>query len=105
MIELEGSDLPAALLPELEKVLARYRSDLPAKVMDKLKREKNAPKKQAKSAATAETKSVAPAATNTNAKENAMKVSPAEVKQPAQTNVAASVPVQRDTGQQGSLFG
>jgi hypothetical protein len=38
MIELEGVDLPAALLPELKKVLAKYRDDLPAKVMDKLRR-------------------------------------------------------------------
>ena len=77
MIELLGSDLPAALMPELQKVLSRYRSDLPAKVMDKLKKEKNAPKKQVKSAAT-ETKSAAPAATAPTAKENTAKVSPAE---------------------------
>ncbi|HEX8638829.1 MAG TPA: hypothetical protein VF692_12250, partial [Pyrinomonadaceae bacterium] len=75
MITLSGSDLPAALLPELEKVLVRYRSDLPAKVMDKLKKEKSSPKKQVKSAAT-ETKSATPAATPTTAKADTAKVSP-----------------------------
>jgi hypothetical protein len=30
MITLSGSDLPAALMPELQKVLSRYQSDLPA---------------------------------------------------------------------------
>ena len=104
MIELSGNDLPAALLPELQKVLSRYQSDMPAKVMDKLKKEKHAPKKQVKSAAS-ETKSAAPAATAGTAKENTVKVSPAEIKQPAQRAVAASVPAQRDAGQQGSLFG
>lgn len=103
MVELVGKDLPAALAPELEKVLAKYQSDLPAKVMDKLKKEKNAPKKQVKSPAT-ETKSAA-TATATTAKENTAKVSPAEDKQPAQRTVAASVSSPRDAGQQGSLFG
>ena len=102
-IELVGNDLPAALAPELEKVLAKYRSDLPAKVMEKLKKEKNAPKKQVKAAAT-ETKAAA-TATTTSAKENTAKVSPVEVKQPAQRTVTASVPNPRDAGQQGSLFG
>jgi hypothetical protein len=69
MIEFSGNDLPAALLPELQKVLSRYRSDLPAKVMDKLKKEKSSSKKQAKSAAS-ETKSAAPAATAITAQEN-----------------------------------
>jgi hypothetical protein len=104
MITLSGSDLPAALVPELEKVLARYRSDLPAKVMDKLKKEKISPKKQAKSAAT-ETKSAAPAATPTTAKDDTAKVSPTEVKKAPQKTVAASIPPQPEAGQQGSLFG
>ncbi len=104
MIELSGSDLPAALMPELQKVLSRYQSDMPAKVMDKLKKEKNAPKKQVKSAAT-ETKSAAPAATITTAKDDTAKVSPTEVKKSPQITIPASVPPQRDTGQQGSLFG
>lgn len=104
MIELSGSDLPAALLPELEKVLSRYRSDLPAKVMDKLKKEKNAPKKQVKSAAT-ETKSAAPAATAPTTKENTAKVSPTETKQMPQKDVAVNRPAQPAASQQGSLFG
>ena len=104
MIELSGSDLPAALMPELQKVLARYRSDLPAKVMDKLKKEKNSPKKQVKSAAT-ETKSAAPAASITTAKDDTAKVSPTEVKKSPQITIPASVPPQPEAGQQGSLFG
>lgn len=104
MIELAGSDLPAAILPELEKVLARYRSDLPAKVMDKLKKEKNSPKKQAKSAAT-ETKSAVPAASITIGKDNTVKVSPTEVKKSPQITIPARVPPHPEAGQQGSLFG
>lgn len=104
MIELAGNDLPAALVPELEKVLARYRSDLPAKVIDKLKKEKNSPKKQAKSAAT-ETKSAAPAASTTTARDVTAKVLPTEVKKSPQTTIPATVPPQPEAGQQGSLFG
>lgn len=104
MIELSGSDLPAALMPELQKVLSRYQSDLPAKVMDKLKKEKNAPKKQVKPAAT-ETKSVAPAALPPTTKENTAKVSPTETEQIPQKEVAVNPPAQPAASQQGSLFG
>ena len=104
MIELVGSDLPAALMPELQKVLSRYQSDLPAKVMDKMKKEKSSSKKQVKSATT-ETKSGAPAATAPTAKENTVKVSPAETKRTPHTNVVVKSPAQSAAGQQGSLFG
>jgi hypothetical protein len=104
MIELVGNDLPAALAPEVQKVLAKYQNDLPAKVMDKLKKEKISPKKQAKSAAT-ETKSAVPAATPTTAKDDTAKVSPTEVKKAPQKTTPASIPPQPEAGQQGSLFG
>lgn len=103
MVELEGSDLLAALLPELEKVLAKYKSDLPVKVMDKLRKEKDAPKKKAKSSAT-EIKSVSPVTAN-DAEANREKPSPTEKAEATQTKIVESIPPQTQAGQQGSLFG
>lgn len=49
--------LTAALAPEIEKVLAQYQSDLPFKVIDKMKKEKAAAKRNSLKVFT-ETKSV-----------------------------------------------
>ena len=45
LVELFGNNLTTALAPELEKVLAKYQADLPLKVMDKMKKEKTAAKR------------------------------------------------------------
>lgn len=46
VVELNDGATPAQLLPALESAFERYKTDLPAKVMDKMKREKSAGKKQ-----------------------------------------------------------
>jgi len=100
LVELPGNNLTAELAPELEKVLAKYQTDLPAKVMDKLKKEKTAAKKSAPKT-TSETKTIYQ-----------------EVKQPQesdktqteraksnQTDAPLVPPPPAQTGQQGNLFG
>jgi len=96
-----GDNLTAHLLPELEKVLAKYRSDLPAKVMDKLRREKTAPKRSAPKIAT-ETKPVSQAAAKSNESVKSETVLPAAVQTDVPSAVASPTP---QTGGQGSLFG
>lgn len=99
MVAIAGNNLTAELMPELEKVLAKYQSDLPAKVMDKLKKEKTAAKKGA-SKTTSEVKTVSPE--TAKPKESVKsQTAPPEANQTAAT--VAPPPVQ--TGQQGNLFG
>lgn len=100
LVELAGNNLTAELAPELEKVLAKYQSDLPAKVMDKLKKEKTATKKTAPKT-TSETKTVSQE--TAKSKENVK----TQIEPPPgenQTNTP-SIPPATQTGQQGSLFG
>lgn len=102
LVELTAADnLTAQLLPELEKVLAKYRSDLPAKVMDKLRREKAAPKRFAPKTTT-ETKAVSQAAAKSNQSVKSETASPVAVQTDAPTVIPSPTP---QTGGQGSLFG
>lgn len=99
LVELDGNNLTAELLPELEKVLAEYKNDLPAKVMDKLKKEKLTAKKGA-TKTTSEVKTVSPG--NTKPTESGT----TKIASPEANPVSAPIvqpPAQ--TGQQGSLFG
>jgi hypothetical protein len=102
MVELTaGNNLLAELAPELEKVFAKYRNDLPAKVMDKLKKEKTAAKKTAPKTA-AETKPVSQA----TAKPKESIKSETAPSEPIQTDAPVVIPpATLETGQQGSLFG
>jgi hypothetical protein len=100
MVELTaGNNLTAELMPELEKVLAKYKTDLPAKVMDKLRKEKTSAKKTAPKPAP-ESKSVSQEVSKSK------EIGKSETA-PRETNqtVASAVPPPAPTGQQGSLFG
>jgi hypothetical protein len=46
VVELNDGATPAQLLPALQSAFDKYKTDLPVKVMDKMKREKSAGKKQ-----------------------------------------------------------
>lgn len=100
LVELAENNLTAELMPELEKVLAKYRTDLPAKVMDKLKKEKTATKKTAPKTAT-ESKTVYQEASKPKESIKS-ETAPSEA---IQTDVPAVNPPAAQTGQQGSLFG
>lgn len=99
LVELAGNDLTAELAPELEKVLAKYRTDLPAKVMDKLKKEKSAAKRSAPKT-TSEVKTVS----QETAKPEESVKSQTALPEAIQTDTP-SIPPATQTGQQGSLFG
>jgi hypothetical protein len=58
VIELEGAATPEKIAPALFASFERYKTDLPVKVMDKMKREKTTSKKQASSKTNAETKTI-----------------------------------------------
>ncbi|HRH46300.1 MAG TPA: hypothetical protein PKY82_31940, partial [Pyrinomonadaceae bacterium] len=45
LVEVSSANLTTALVPELEKVLARYQAELPLKVIDKMKKEKTSRQK------------------------------------------------------------
>ncbi len=66
VVELAGVATPEQILPALQSAFEKYKTDLPVKVMDKMKREKSAGKKTV-SKPTVETKSSSAAATS-NAK-------------------------------------
>jgi hypothetical protein len=99
MIEISRNNLPLALAPEIEKVLAKYKSDLPVKVIDKMKKEKSAAKKSGTKTPT-ETKAV-----------SAQQPKPKEIS-PTQDVPTATVennspvvpPPATESGVQGSLF-
>ena len=99
LVELAGNNLTAELAPELEKVLAKYRTDLPAKVMDKLKKEKTAAKKTAPKTAS-EVKTVS----QETAKPKESGTSQTALPEAIQTDTP-NIPPATQTGQQGSLFG
>ena len=99
MVELPGNNLTAEIMPELEKVLATYKSDLPLKVMEKLKKEKTTAKRNAPKQA-AEAKTVSQAA----AKQSEVSSSQTAESETNQTN-SPVIPPPAQTGLQGSLFG
>lgn len=99
LVELAGNNLTAELAPELEKVLAKYQSDLPAKVMDKLKKEKTAAKRSAPKT-TSEVKTVTQETAKPKENVKSQTAPPAVI----QTETP-SVPPVAQTCQQGSLFG
>ena len=100
LVQLAGNNLMAELAPELEKVLAKYQSDLPAKVMDKLKKDKTAAKKTAPKS-NSEVKTVSQ---ETAKPKESVKTQTAP--QPAANQIVTpSIPPATQTGQQGSLFG
>ena len=102
LVEIAGNNLTAELMPELEKVLAKYQSDLPAKVMDKLKKEKTTAKKTATKTAS-EVKTVSQPAAKPKESVKSETASPATVQNDAPA--IAVPPAAQQTGQQGSLFG
>lgn len=99
LVELAGNNLTAEIMPELEKVLAKYQADLPLKVMDKLKKEKTTAKRNAPKPTT-EAKTVSQAA----AKQGEISSSQTAGSETAQTN-SSIIPPPAQTGLQGSLFG
>ena len=99
LVQLAGNNLMAELAPELEKVLAKYRSDLPAKVMEKLKKEKTAAKKTAPKT-TSEVITVSQETAKPKESVKSQTAPPA-----ANQTDAPVIPPAAQTGQQGSLFG
>lgn len=99
LVELAGNNLTAEIMPELEKVLAKYQADLPLKVMDKLKKEKTTAKRNAPKPTT-EAKTVSQAA----AKQGEVSSSQTAESETTQTN-SPVIPPPAQTGLQGSLFG
>ncbi len=93
-----GKELTVALAPEIEKVLAQYKSDLPFKVMDKMKQEKAVTKRNTPKVSI-ETKSIS----QTVAKPKETAITPNTHGATAQTNLAPT-PQTAETGMQGSLF-
>jgi phosphoribosylformylglycinamidine (FGAM) synthase PurS component len=98
LVQLSDSKLTASLAPELEKVLAKYQADLPFKVMDKMKKEKAAPKRNTPKVST-ETKSVSQESAKPKEVDSTQNTEAAT----AQTNLAPA-PQTAETGAQGSLF-
>lgn len=98
--EFTGEVNSANLLSALDGAFEKYKTDLPVKVMDKLKKEKDAGKKKSrKKPAKTETKEVAP-----NKSEEIKAVSKPEVK--TSENVTPNVIIPKPEGSvQGSLFG
>jgi len=99
LVELAGNNLTAEIMPELEKVLAKYQSDLPLKVMDKMKKEKTTAKRNAPKPTT-EAKTVSQAA----AKQAEVSSSQTAESETTQTN-SQVIPPPAQAGLQGSLFG
>lgn len=100
LVQLAGNNLTAELASELEKVLAKYQSDLPAKVMDKLKKEKTTAKKTTPKS-TSEVKTVSQETAKPKESVNSQTAAPPAANQ---TDTPSILPAAQ-TGQQGSLFG
>lgn len=101
MIEILRNNLPLALAPEIEKVLAKYQADLPVKVIDKMKKEKLTAKKSAPKTVT-ETKTASQESPKTKEIPSTQNVQNATVEN--NTPVAVPPPA-AEAGVQGSLFG
>lgn len=116
IVELTGASVLSELLPALEKSFEKYKTDLPLKVMDKMKKEKPAAKKQpSKPASDAKT-----SAANNSAADSQLKpdknptekvITQTENSKTATATAAATTVAPKQivapaqTGQQGSLFG
>lgn len=100
MVEILRNNLPLALAPEIEKVLAKYQADLPVKVIDKMKKEKLTAKKSVNKSAP-ETKTVS-AQQPKNKEISSTQNVPTTT---AENNSPARPPQAVETGVQGSLFG
>lgn len=99
MVEISIDNLPLALASEIEKVLAKYKSDLPVKVIDKMKKEKLTAKKSVNKSAP-ETKTVSaqqPKIEETLPTQNVPTAT-------AENNSPVVPPMAAETGLQGSLF-
>ncbi len=99
VVELAGEATPENLLPALETAFERYKTDLPVKVMDKLKKEKSSVKKQSNKTV-AETK-VSGVSQTTQATNKT--VQSTEVKTAEKTTPKVTIPQPQDT-LQGNLF-
>lgn len=110
----EGESILSELLPALGQSFEKYKTDLPLKVMDKMKREKSAAKKQSSKTTVAAKTS----ATNNSAADSQPKpdkkptekiVAKFEDAKPATTATTvvpkSSIVISAESGQQGSLFG
>lgn len=110
----DGNSILKELLPALEQSFEKYKTDLPLNVMDKMKKEKSTPKKQANKTVVAANPSV----TNNSAAVSQPKpdkkptekiVAKSEDAKPATTASTvvpkSSVVIPAGSGQQGSLFG
>ncbi len=110
----DGEALLSEILPALGRSFEKYKTDLPLKVMDKMKKEKSVPKKQiSKTTIAAATSAAKTPATNSQPKPITNKTEKAVVKpesaKPATAIIAtapksAAVAVPVESGQQGSLF-
>ncbi len=99
LVELAGNNLTGEIMPELEKVLATYKSDLPLKVMDKMKKEKTTAKRNAPKP-NSEAKTVSPTVAKST------EVSSGKIAETETTPTPSPViPQPAHTGLQGSLFG
>ncbi len=98
--ELFGEVTPENLLPELEKAFERYKGDLPVKVMDKLRKEKDGGKKKKKKRSTKVEPSETSQTTPVNNKNGL------ETDEKSDESVEPSVVApQTEINPQGSLFG
>lgn len=98
LVEVSANELTTALAPEIEKVLAQYQTDLPFKVMNKMKKEKAAPKRNMAKAAT-ESK---PASQSQQKPKETTETQDALAK--TVQNNRMPVPQTAETGMQRSLF-
>lgn len=115
VVELSGADgdsMLSELLPALRESLEKYKTDLPLKVMDKMKKEKSAPKKQTNKT----TGATKPGAADGSAAESQSRTSKTQTEKTA-VNPENTKPATAKTGapkpaavvpaasvQQGSLF-
>lgn len=120
IVELSGASVLSELLPALEHSFEKYKADLPLKVIDKMKKEKSAPKKHS-SKTTSETKTsaannpVAVGAPKPDKHQPEKAVAESENGTSAATVTSVSVAtkpavkpaviIPAESGQQGSLFG
>lgn len=95
LVEVSTNELTASLSLEIEKVLAKYQADLPFKVMDKMKKEKAAPKRNSPKVST-ETKSVSQTTVKPQETAASQNTQPSTITTPT--------PQPAETGAQGSLF-
>lgn len=95
VVELEGAAMPEKLAPALFASFERYKTDLPVKVMDKMKRDKTTGKKQASSSkSNVETKAIPATVKPPGEKptQNAVKAVEKSVPKPANNVVNSAAP-------------